>query len=475
MDATAQLGAFAAGLQYADLPQDVRERCRMSVLDAIGIMLGAADFAARDGDHCLKNYLRATATPGPATVLGYGIQTTPLMAVFANGTLSEALDCQDSNLWIRSHSGTSAIPTALALAQAHALRWADIVPAIVAGYEVHTRLLLAVQPSHWYNGFQGTGTFGTCGAAATAGRLLGLDAAGVTAALGIAGFIMPVSNGDNQFKGYNVKPVHGGQAATCGLSSAYMAQAGYRAGPLEGEPPRHHAALHILSDGPDLARVVAGLNETWHVRDVAYKPYPIGHLSIGVIELVLDVLSGRRLAADEVAAVEVTTFGDAVNFMGIKYTTAESNHVDAHMSMPYCVAATLIDGEMTPRQLLKERPRDPRVHELASRVRATEDPAMTKAFPNEWPARIVIRLRSGEAIERRIDKVKWSPHRTPAWAEIAAKFHLMADPIIGAVRAARAVEAVAGLSETSTLSALMETINAGLGDAGPRSDVHARR
>ena len=50
--------------------------------------------------------------------------------------------------------------------EAHGLRWGDIVPAIVAGYEVHTRLLLAVQPSHWYKGFQGTGTFGTCGAAA---------------------------------------------------------------------------------------------------------------------------------------------------------------------------------------------------------------------------------------------------------------------------------------------------------------------
>jgi len=124
-----------------------------------------------------------------------------------------------------------------------------------------------------------------------------------------------------------------------------------------------------------------------------------------VIDLVLDVLSGPPLAADEVAAFEVTTFGDTVNLMGIKCTTAQSNHVDAHMSMPYCVAATLIDGEMTPRQLLKERPRDPRVHELASRVRATEDPAMTSAFPNEWPARIVIRLRSEEAIERRIDKV----------------------------------------------------------------------
>ena len=458
MGVTAQLGAFAAGLTYGDLPADVRERCRMSVLDGIGIMLGAADFAARTDDRTLKQYLDTTAAPGPATVLGHAIRTTPLMAAFANGTQSEALDCQDSNLWIRSHSGTSVIPVALALAETRACRWADIVAAIIAGYEIHTRLLLAVQPSHWYNGFQGTGTFGTCGAAVTAGRLLGLDAERMTAALGITGFIMPVSNGDNQFKGYNVKPVHGGQAAMCGLSSAYMAQAGYRAGPLEGEPPRHHAALHILSDGPDLARAAAGLNETWHTRDVAYKPYPIGHLFVGVIELILDVLAERPLKAGDVAAVEVTTFRDAVTFTGKKYTTTASNHVDAHLSIAYCVAATLMDGEMTPRQLLKDRLRDPGVHELASRVSVAEDAAMTAAFPHEWPAQLVIRLRGGEAITRRVDKVKWSPHRTPAWTELAAKFHLMADPILGAPRANQAIEVIAGLQEDSTLDALMATL-----------------
>ncbi|MBI4189398.1 MAG: MmgE/PrpD family protein [Betaproteobacteria bacterium] len=458
MDVTSQLGTFAAGLTYADLPPDVRERCRMSFLDAIGIMLGAADFAKRDGDRCLETYLEGMAPPGKATVLGYGIRTTPLMAAFANGTLMEALDCQDSNMKALMHSGSSVIPTALVLAETNPITWADLVPAIIAGYEVHTRLMLAVQPGHWYKGFQGTGTFGTCAAATTAGRLLGFDARQMTAALGISGFIMPVSNGDNQFKGYNVKPVHGGQAAMCGLSSAYMAQAGYRAGPLEGEPPRHHAALHILSDGPNLERTLAGLNETWHTRDVAYKPYPIGHFIVGVIELILDILAERRIKPDEVASVEVTTYKDAVTSTGKKYTTTQSNHVDAHLSIPYCVAVTLADGQMTSRQLLKDRLRDPKLHELASRVIVSEDPTMTKAYPNEWPARIVIRLHGDGSIERQIDKVKWSPHRTPTWAELSEKFHLMADPIIGPDRATRAIENVAKLKEGSTLASLIMTL-----------------
>ena len=83
---------------------------------------------------------------------------------------------------------------------------------------------------------------------------------------------------------------------------------------------------------------------------------------------------------------------------------------------------------------------------------------MTAAFPHEWPAQLVIRLRGGEAITRRVDKVKWSPHRTPAWTELAAKFHLMADPILGAACANQAIEVIAGLQEDSTLDALMATL-----------------
>lgn len=459
MGITSELGSFSARLTHDDIPPDVRERCRMSLLDAIGIMLGAANFAEANGDRRLKSYLDAMAPAGKTTALGYGIGTTPQMAAFANGTLMEALDCQDTNLGIFAHSGTSVIPTVLALAEDRATVWSDLVAAIAVGYEIHARLLWGVQPSHNNRGFLATGTFGTCGAAVAAGRTLGLDADEMTATLGIAGFLMPISNQDNQFKGHNAKPVHGGHAAMTGLSSACLARAGYRAGVLEGEPPRYQAALTMLGDGaPDLDRIVSGLGTNWYTRDTAYKPYPIGHLIVGVVEVVLEMLAQRRISASDVAAVEITTFKQALILTGKKYTTIESNYVDAHLSIPYCVAATLSDGEMTVRQLSNERLRDPRLHELASRVTVTEDPAMTEAFPETWPAEVIVRLSNGEHIQRRVDKVKWSPKRVPAWAEIAEKFHVMADPAIGTARADRAIEIVAGLKETSTIESLMAVL-----------------
>ncbi len=457
IDVTKQLAAFTSSLTVDQVPERLRQECRLFVLDAISVMVGAALFARDNGDKILSSYLKVAAPPGPSTVLGHGIETTPMMAAFANGTLSEVLDCQDTNLWVRSHNGTPVIPVALALSEERRLPWGELVPAIIAGYEVHTRLLLGVQPSHWYSGFQGTGTFGTSGAAAAAARLLKLDAEQTNAALGASGFIMPVSNGDNQFKGHNIKPVHGGQAAMSGLSSALLAQAGYRAGPLEGEPPRHHAALQILSRERDLTKCVSGLGTQWHTMDVAFKPFPIGHLIIGAVEATL-ALRKETIDPRKVESIQVTTFKDAVTFTGKKYTSVHSNHVDAHLSIPYCVAVSLIDGQLTLDQLSTKRLKDSFVHELAGKVVCEADETMTRAFPAQWPVEVAIRLADGTVRRQRIDDVMWSPQRLPSWDELADKFHVMADRLLGTDIVDQAIRFLAQIDDNTDLRPLMNLV-----------------
>ena len=114
-----------------------------------------------------------------------------------------------------------------------------------------------------------------------------------------------------------------------------------------------------------------------------------------------------------------------------------------------------MDGMLTPRQLWKERVRDPRVHELASRVVLTEDPAMSAAYPAKWPVELTLRLLSGERIARRVDEVKWSPERHPAFDEIAAKFRMCAEPLIGAARTERAIGMIGELGPQDRLAPLV--------------------
>ena len=459
IDVTPRLASFAADLSYEALPPDVVERGRMFLLDGAAVMVAAAGYARENDDRMLVRYLEAAApAAGPSTVVGHGIRTSPMMAAFANGCMMEVLDYSDSNLGNLTHNGTPVLPAALAVAEQVSAPWGDLCAAIVAGYEVHTRLLTTVQPGHWYRGFQSAGTFGTSGAAVAAGRLLGLDAGGIAAALGVSGFIMPVSNGDNEFRGHSAKPVHGGQGATCGVSSALLAQSGYRAGPLEGEPPRYHAALHILSDGPDLERAIEGFGEKWHSRDVAFKPYPLGHLIVGPVEAVLDLLAEAPIDAGEVDSVDIATYQAAVHGCGKKYSTPESNYVDCHFSMPFCVAATLIEKEMTPRQLRNDFIANPAVHELASRVVVTEDPAMSARFPAEWPLELVVRMSDGTTRSRRIDKVKWSDSRPPAWEELEEKFLMVVSPVLGEAQARSAADLIANLEGDESIAPLMDLL-----------------
>jgi 2-methylcitrate dehydratase PrpD len=459
IEITRLLAEFAAGINFENLPEEVRKRSRLFVLDGISVMLAAVDFATRDDDHCLKHYLDAAAPPGPATIVGMKRKTTPMMASFANGLLSEVLDYQDSNLAAKLHPGTANIPATLSVSETSACSGRELLAAVVAGYEVACRLGMATQPAHWYSGFQATGTYNTCGAAAAAGRLLGFGIEDMVAALSIAGFVLPISNGDNIFKGHSAKPIHGGQSATSGVSAAYLAHAGYRAGPLEGEAPRYHAPLCILgTDDPNLEEAVRGIGTIWHSLEVGFKPFPVGHLNIGPVEICLHLMAERPIEISRIESVEVRSFHDAWKFTGQKYTSIESNYVDSQLSLPFTVAATLIDGEMTPRQLARTRLIDPALHDLASRVTVVPVDEMSQLFPHEWPVEVEIRLKDGEVRKKRIDQVMWSPRRPPTWEAVAGKFLSSATPVIGEERALRAIEFVAGIDDKPSVAPLLDLV-----------------
>jgi len=274
-------------------------------------------------------------------------------------------------------------------------------------------------------------------------------------ALGNTTAIMPVSASDNVFKAYPMKACIPGQAASCGISAAYLAQAGFQGAPLEGDPPRHHAPLHNLSDGgPKLDLILRNLGTEWHSRRVCYKPYPVGHLIIGPIELVLDILRERPVDWHDVESVGIVTYDHAIFRTG-KYSSVDSSYIDAHFSIPFCVAATLMDGQFTPRQLWKERLKDPQVHELASRVTLVEDKAMSAAYPKQWPVELSLKMRNGETITRRVDEVKWSPERLPSWEELVEKFRMLADPLIGKQRAVKVVDTIHTLKPNDKVAPLM--------------------
>ena len=208
----------------------------------------------------------------------------------------------------------------------------------------------------------------------------------------------------------------------------------------------------------ELERALEGFGEKWYSRDVAFKPYPLGHLIVGPVEAVLDLHAEAPIDAGEVDSVEIATYRAAVHGCGKKYSTPESNYVDCHFSMPFCVAATLIEKEMTPRQLRNDFIVNPEVHELASRVVVTEDPEMSARFPVDWPLEVVVRMRDGTVRTRRIDKVKWSDSRPPTWEELEEKFLVEVSPVLGEAKARSAADLIVNLEGDESIAPLMDLL-----------------
>jgi 2-methylcitrate dehydratase PrpD len=205
------------------------------------------------------------------------------------------------------------------------------------------------------------------------------------------------------------------------FTAAQLAAAGFRSGPLEGEPPRLHGPLTIVADAVDAEAALDELGEQWLIAELAYKPYPVGLLNVGAVEICAAVVREEALDPSVIRRIHVATYKDAAHFVN-KYTSIESDFIDCYLSLPYCIAATLIDGSFWLEQLEEARIRDPRVHELARRVEIFEDREMTARYPHEWPIAIEIDRSDGPSIKRRVDAVAWSPSQPPTGGEIVNKF-----------------------------------------------------
>src|SRR5471032_3295764 len=185
-DETATLAAYVANLKFADIPSEVLERAKVLTLD----FLGSAIRARRDAESTpsLLKMLEALALDGSgqSTVFGDAKTWTPAVAALLNGALGHSLDFDDTHAASSLHPSAPVVPAALAAGELVGASGKAVLEAIIAGYEVCCRLGVALGPTaHYARGFHPTATAGTFGAAAAAGKVLGLDTAQLASAFGV--------------------------------------------------------------------------------------------------------------------------------------------------------------------------------------------------------------------------------------------------------------------------------------------------
>ena len=475
---TAEIADFVAGTSWAGLPPDLIELSRKHILDALGLSL--AGQRAQSGP-IVRRYLAGLgAGRAPATVLGTGLQVQPRFAAFANGVAIHADDYDDTQLAVAkdrvygllTHPSVTALPAALAMAEAGGRSGRDFMLAYHLGVEVETKLAEASNPRAYEDGFHSTGLFGVFGAAVAAAKVRGLDARRIRIALGVAG---AEGSGLRENFGTMTKPFQAGHAAEGGVMAADLAALGWTAAEDILEAKRGFFAA--AAGGFDAAAIHGKLGRPWSFISpgISIKPYPSGSLTHPAMDEMARLIRANGLKADDVVAVRVGANREMLNTL---IHPRPTTGLEAKFSMQYCMAVLLLDGRAGLGQFVDAAVQRPDVQALLRRVEFYNSPESDAAGADKMHSLIEIRLKDGRTLKGVADYARGSPQFPMSFDEAADKFRDCARygglPAPTAARVIAAVKSLDRLPDVRALTALLRVVSAarraGLGE-GTGSDA----
>src|SRR5262245_17379550 len=448
--ALAQLAAEqVCAIPFHDIPADVVALAKTHLLDQLGVGLAAA---ALPRNQPLASLVSAFGSGGMATALGFATPAPAATAVLRNGALMHSLEYDGTHTASVAHAGSVVAPVALAVCEETGASGARFLHAFVLGWEIFVRLGLAAPGSFSKHGFQFTAVGGPFAAAMSAGLLLGLDQQQLTSALGIAG---SQASGVMEFvhEGATVKALHAGWPAHAGLLAARLAEAGMT-GPstiLEGT---HGFYALYARDAKAPARLrshLQTLGAHWHLREAALKVRASCHYIQPFLEC-LEILLRRGLEAENIAAIhcEVPCGEEGLICEPWAEKLQPSSAYQAKFSLPYALAALLLDGEITIATF--EGPTRPEVCAHATRV--TWSPMADGDFPSRYGARLTVTLGSNEKLSAEVGDVRGTPGQPFAQGELPAKFYDCARRTLRGNAPERLAAAVDQLDRAADLAAL---------------------
>ena len=450
---TRQLAEFASRIDYETLPGAVRERTKALVSDHVAIAYRARQEAAISPS-IVSALGRLGLGAGEASVIGDTRTYAPPAAAFFNGALAHCLDFDDTHARSSLHPSAPIVPAALAAAEMVSANGRECIAAITAGYEVQIRLSLALGPSaHYARGYHPTATCGVFGAAAAAGRILGLEVEGMVCAYGLCG---SQAAGSMQFlaDGAWNKPFHVGYAAMSGLIAASLASEGFRGAADAIEGDAGFLASYAPDPSPDEA--VRNLGIDWETLEIAVKPYPSCRYGHAAMDALIALRADHGIDDDAVESVRVGLPQTGWRLIGNPEPEKQNpqNYVDGQFSMPFVAAVALREGGMSWDSYAAHLD-DPRTRSLCRRISSEVDPEVENHFPAHMAGSARVRTRDGEEFEKLVVIAKGEPENFPATAELRAKFDgLIGDYMPGEHRVALA-EALDGFEAAERVAATL--------------------
>ncbi len=436
---SSRIGEFAARLRYADIPEAVRERARIQILDGLGVGLAANAFP-----FAKKTIagLCALGGAGACTVIGRRERLPLRDAAMANAFLIHGLDFDDTHLGSIIHATAAALPVALTLGEAVDASGEELLTAYAAGMEVAIRIGLAVKGGFHHAGYHATGVVSHFSSAVVAGRLLGLSAEQIAQAQGVTS---STASGIQVFleDGAWTKRFHPGWGAVAGITAATLVKHGF-AGPrrpYEGRFGLFESHLQAHAGDADIGALTDGLGERWDLADSAIKPYPVCHFIHGAADSAI-TLHAEIPSAEAIDSIRILLPERTLPIVAepASEKLRPTTEYGAKFSAQFVVATCLRLGRFGLAELKPEALTDPATLALAARATCEADP--DSAFPTYFSGGVELRLKDGRVLRRHERVNSGAGERQLDISGASAKFLGAAGMILDPAAAAAARDAI---------------------------------
>jgi len=392
MDYTRQLARFAVELQYSDLPTAVAEKAKEIALHSWGVQLAGSTLPWSKAVY--RHVCKQGGVP-VSTVANYGLKTSPINAAFVNGTFGHSFELDDNHAETGIKGGCAIVPAILALGEQQRSVGRDAITALVAGFEVMTRIGLAVTPALMRHGRQPTGSCGPFGSAIAAGKLLQFDETAMLHAISIAaaqgaGLLEspPAGRGD-------LKRVYGGMAASGGLRSALLVCEG-----LTGPVTMLEGALgfcRAFGDDSNLKALTSGLGTDWQILRAHYKIYAQDGYIQPMTEALDRLVKQHKFKPEDIKEIRAGCSKHAHEEI-VGPIREPRDLTSSQFSANFSLALFLVKGGAGFDEYTESSLADPRIVELSRRIRTVVDDEIEREWQKTKPrgARVTVELTTGK-------------------------------------------------------------------------------
>ncbi len=444
------ISEFAVNLNYNDLPSEVMDTVKRFLFDSVGCAFGGSK--TKDV-RILKDIYKKMRGSKEATVIGFGDKLPAVNVTLINSLMIRALDFNDV-YWKEDPSHPSdLIPAALAVGELVNSSMKDVITAIVLAYEFEQRLcefaVPGIRERKWHHA-----TLTQFVSPIVAGKLLGLTVDQMVSAIGISGshnytIGAPTAGKLNMMKN-TVDPM----AVQSGVLAALMAQQGYtgteavfegKEGFMDcffGWDAKNEIVNPVVMHGRDsseewswkIEKLTENLGSEFQILNCSMKAFPTEALTHTHITAALKVVSQNNITSDQIDSVKVTSIARACDILFDPQKYHPESRETADHSLPYCIAAAIVNHKITTQSFSEEKLNDPKIWEVINKIKGEASIEFEKMFPEKQPSKVTIKLKDGREFSEYIEFPKGDPREPMTIEDIENKFNSLSDGILSKPR-----------------------------------------